>query len=283
MDCQWTTLVHILPLWMRESVNALQAQCLQEIRLRIGVGPSFVCKDKHIRMQRTVTKDDLAFCINTASRYSPWSSQTIARGFITVQGGHRIGICGTVAMQNDRLISIRDVSSLCIRIARQFPGIGERAAAIQGNILILGRPGSGKSTLLRDIIRSKSKKGKVICVIDERQEIFPCVEGVPCFQTGENTDILSGCTKAEGIDIATRVMNPDIIAVDEITAKSDCESLVNAGWCGISLLATAHASNKQDFFERPVYKPLVESRLFDTLIILQMDKSWRTERVQYGH
>lgn len=283
MDCQWTTLVHILPLWMRESVTVLQSQCLQEIRLRIGFGPSLVCKDKRIRLQRVITKEDLAFCINTASRYSPWSSQTITRGFITVQGGHRIGICGSVAMQNDKLISIREVSSLCVRVARQFPGIGERAAAIQGNILILGRPGSGKSTLLRDIIRSKSIRGRTICVIDERQEIFPCVEGVPCFQTGENTDILSGCTKAEGIDIATRVMNPDMIAVDEITARSDCESLINAGWCGISLLATAHASNKQDFFERPVYKPLVESRLFDTLIILQMDKSWRTERVQYDH
>ena len=178
---------------------------------------------------------------------------------------------------------IREVSSVCIRVARQFPGIGERAAEFTGNILILGRPGSGKTTLLRDIIRCKSQRGSVVCVVDERQELFPCIHGTSVFQQGDNTDILSGCPKDQGIEMAIRVMNPDMIAVDEITAKGDCDALISAGWCGISLLATAHASNKNDFFERPVYKPLVESKLFDTLLILQADKSWRTERIHYGN
>ncbi len=281
MDCQWTALMHILPLWLRESVDNLRSHCLQEIRLRVGGEPVLICKDKHIRVHRAVMKEDLSFCINTASRYSPWSSQTISSGYITVQGGHRIGICGAVVSNNGSAINIRDVSSLCIRIARQFPGIGKAASAIKGNILILGRPGAGKSTLLRDIIRCKSQMGSVVCVVDERQEIFPCIEGLSCFECGENTDILSGCSKAEGINMAIRAMNPHIIAVDEITAKSDCEALMNAGWCGISLLATAHAANSDDLFKRPVYKPLVDSKLFNTLLILQMDKSWRAERVQY--
>lgn len=282
MDCQWTALLNVLPPWMRERIFSLQNSCLQEIRLRMGVVPILICKDKLHRLQRTVAKEDLEFCINTASRYSPWASQTISSGFITVQGGHRIGICGTVAMQNDKRVSIRDVGSVCIRVARQFPGIGERAADIPGNILILGRPGSGKTTLLRDIIRCKSQAGSTVCVVDERQELFPGIGGAPCFQTGENTDVLRGCPKAEGIDMAIRVMNPHIIAVDEITAQQDCLALMHAGWCGISLIATAHATDKKDFLERPVYRPLVESKLFDTLLILQMDKSWRTERVRYG-
>ncbi len=283
MDCQWTALINVLPLWMRESVNGLSSECLQEIRLRMGVRPILICKDKHIRINRTVVKEDLEFCINTASRYSPWTTQTISKGFITVEGGHRIGICGTTALLSDKLISMREINSLCIRVARQFPGIGEEAAKLFGNILIIGRPGSGKSTLLRDIIRCKSQRGDVICVVDERQELFPCAGGRPCFQCGDNTDILSGCPKVDGIDMAIRVMNPQILAVDEITAKEDCQALLNAGWCGISLLATAHAASKNDFLQRPIYRPVVESKLFDTLLILQTDKSWRTERIHYGN
>ena len=283
MDCQWTALMNVLPLWLREGVNRVRPEGLQEIRLRVGMTPDLVFQDKHIRAQRAVTKEDLEFCINSASRYSPWASQTVSRGFLTVLGGHRIGICGTVAIQNGQSLSIRDVSSLCIRVSKQLQGIGKEAADISGNILILGRPGSGKTTLLRDIIRCKSNKGSTVCVVDERQEVFPCISGKSCFECGQNTDILCGCPKAEGIDIAIRVMNPHMIAVDEITAKQDCDALINAGWCGISLLATAHASSMKDFLERPIYRPLVESRLFDTLLILQMDKSWRTERVQYGN
>ena len=81
--------------------------------------------------------------------------------------------------------------------------------------------------------------------------------------------------------MAIRVMNPHIIAVDEITAKEDCDAMINAGWCGITLIATAHASSKHDYLERPIYRPLVECGLFNTLLILQPDKSWRTERIHY--
>ncbi len=281
MDCYWTGLLNVLPVWMRESVNCMQNKQLQEVRLRVGKMPVFTCKDKQITLQQVIVREDLEFCINTASRYSPWASQTISKGFITVTGGHRIGICGTVASLDGRNITIRDVSSLCIRVARQLPGIGEKAANISENILILGRPGSGKSTLLRDIVRCKSRAGKIVCVVDERQELFPCIGAHSCFDCDINTDILSGCAKAAGIDMAIRVMNPHIIAVDEVTAKEDCDAMINAGWCGITLIATAHASSKHDYLERPIYRPLVECGLFNTLLILQPDKSWRTERIHY--
>ena len=283
MDCNWTALLKVLPLWLRDYFATSKKEHLQEIRLRIGMQPILVYAHTSTRVQRTVHREDLEFCINAASRYSPWTSQTIAKGYVTVHGGHRIGICGTVAMDGENIVSVRDVSSLCIRVARQFLGIGEPVLGITGNILILGAPGSGKSTLLRDVIRCKSQRGISVCVVDERQELFPCVCGSPCFECGTNTDIISGCPKAAGIDMAIRLMSPGIIAVDEITAKTDCDALMNAGWCGVSIIATAHASSKYDFIQRPIYKSLVDSRLFDTLLILQRDKSWRTERMQYGN
>ena len=281
MDCQWTALINVLPLWLRDSVNSSRSGDLLEIRLRIGYSPILIYKDKQVRLPRLICREDLEFCINTASRYSPWAHQTISKGFVTLTAGHRIGICGTVVVQEGNVINIREIRSLCIRVAKQFIGIGRGAADLPGNLLIIGPPGSGKSTLLRDLIRCKSEKGHVVCAIDERQELFPSIAGKPCFDSGFNTDVLSGCPKAEGVEIAIRLMNPQIIAVDEITAEKDCAALINAGWCGINLIATAHAASKSDFLNRPIYRPLVECKLFNTLLILQGDKSWRTERVRY--
>ncbi len=283
MKHQWTALLNVLPMWLRSEVNNLQMSCLQEIRLRIGKKPTLVCKEHRRQVNRYVVKEDLDFCINTASRYSPWASQTMANGFVTTQGGHRIGICGEVAVQNNLPNTVRNVTSLCIRVAAEFPGIAEKAAGLDGNILILGRPGSGKSTLLRDLVRCKSTAGQAICVIDERQELFPQTGGGFCFDSGPCTDVLSGCPKLTGIEIALRVMNPEIIAVDEITAEEDCVALIKAGWCGVKLVATAHAAGKRDLLARPVYRKLVDCRLFETLLILQQDKSWRTERITYGN
>ena len=148
--------------------------------------------------------------------------------------------------------------------------------------MIIGKPGSGKTTLLRDLICQKSNYGTdTICVIDEKREIFPFYNGSPCFSVGKRSDIISGCAKSDGIEIALRNMGPGIIAVDEITALEDCQALLHAGWCGVDLIASAHAGCRKDLFTRSVYKPLVESKLFDTLIILDAHKSWHMERM-YG-
>ena len=167
----------------------------------------------------------------------------------------------------------RNISSLNIRIARDFPGIAGALAGVSGNILVLGRPGSGKTTLLRDLIRQRSQKESV-AVVDERGELFP--KGLP---NGQATDIITGCTKPHGIDILLRTMNPDTVAVDEITAAADCDALIQAGWCGVRLLATVHATSVQDLRNRRVYRPILESGLFDTLVILRKDKSFCLERM----
>jgi stage III sporulation protein AA len=113
--------------------------------------------------------------------------------------------------------------------------------------------------------------------VDERGEIFP---GGDVFDPGVRTDVLTGCSKAQGVEIALRTMGPKCIAVDEITAKEDCQALVNAGWCGVDLLATAHAANREDLYMRPVYRPIIETGLFERMIILKRDKSWYMERME---
>jgi len=116
-------------------------------------------------------------------------------------------------------------------------------------------------------------------VVDEREEIFPMFRGQACFPTGCKTDILSGCPKPAGLEAVLRSMSPEWIAVDEITAKEDTEALLHAGWCGVSLLATAHAGSVIDLKTRPIYQLLIQYRLFENVLILQRDKSWRTERI----
>lgn len=280
MRCAWQAYLSLLPMWMRREVDEQGRESLRELRLRLGMPPELVRTNGSVWLQRQVASEDLSYCVNAASRYSPWNAETAAQGYLTAQGGHRIGLCGEGVIQNGTMSGIRRTSSLCIRVARDFPGIAEKARKVHGSILIVGKPGSGKTTLLRDLIRQRSDTGPgSVAVVDERGELFPHAQGTSCFPPGKRTDILTGCGKAQGIDAVLRAMGPSCIAVDEITAQEDCQALLRAGWCGVTLLATAHASNRRDVQTRPVYRPLAESGLFDTLMIMQPDKSWRIERM----
>ena len=280
MRCAWDAFINLLPQWMRGQVDRLGRDALQELRLRLGQTPELVLGVTSHHLERVTGREDLAFCVNAASRYSPWSAATASLGYITAPGGHRVGLCGEAVMQNGVMTGIRSPTSLCLRVARDFPGIAARVPKTNASMLILGRPGAGKTTLLRDLIRQRSETlpGSVT-VVDERGELFPKGEDGFYFPPGKRTDILTGCAKRDGIETALRTMGPSCIAVDEITAQADCDALLRAGWCGVTLLATAHASGRNDLFTRPVYRPLVESGLFNTLLILQQDKSWQLERM----
>lgn len=276
MRCAWKELLAVLPLWCRKEVDELGREHLQELRLRLGLPPELIRWGGNVRLNRVVTAEDLSYTVNAASRYSPWSAATAAKGYITAPGGHRIGLCGEVVLQNGNMTGIRQITSLCIRVARDIPGVAGGLQSQNGSILILGKPGCGKTTLLRDLIRLRSARENV-AVVDERGELFPMSSS---FEAGPRTDILCGCGKAQGIDAILRTMSPGTVAVDEITAEEDCQALIHAGWCGVSLLATAHAASREDLFHRPVYKPLVKSGLFDTLVIIHSDKSWMAERME---
>ncbi|MDY4489543.1 MAG: ATPase, T2SS/T4P/T4SS family [Candidatus Faecousia sp.] len=273
MRCAWKELLDILPRWMITDVDALGRSSLQELRLRLDAPPELVSCDSVQRLGRQVSSEDLSYCVNAASRYSPWAAATIAQGFLTVSGGHRIGLCGEAVLKNKEITGIRKVTSLCIRVARDFPGIGSSAAGLRGSMLILGAPGRGKTTLLRDIARQISEKSTV-AVVDERGEIFPSG-----FVRGDRMDVLTGVPKAGGVEMVLRTMGPEWIAVDEITAEEDCRSLLQAQGCGVRLLATAHAGSLDEFRGRPIYKALLDNHVFDYLLILHSDRSYGTERI----
>lgn len=277
MKCEWEKLLAILPPPMRSDVDKLGKDRLQELRLRLGRPPSLEMGSGRRLLPESVTGEDILFVINAASRYSPWASATMAQGYLTAPGGHRIGLCGEVSVRDGEVTGIRTPTSLCIRVARDFPGIAAPAAACSGNILIVGAPSCGKTTLLRDLVRQISEIDKgSIAVMDERGELFPPLSG---FDPGPKTDVLTGCGKVKGLEIVLRTMGPACIAVDEVTSEEDCRALESALWCGVRIIATAHASGKQDLMGRNVYRKLIRSGLFDWLIVMNRDKSWKAERM----
>ena len=272
MTCAWKELLAVLPVWMRKDADT-HKENLREIRLRINSPPQLVLAGRKLELERSVSREDLNYTVNVVSKYSPWAAATTARGYITGEGGHRIGICGDAVIRNGEMTGIGQVRSLCIRIARDFPGIASELEEIVGSILILGAPGWGKTTLLRDLIRQISCR-ETVCVVDERGELFPSE-----LDSGRGLDVLTGCPKKTGIPMLLRTMGPDSIAVDEITEPEDVQALIQAANCGVRLLATAHASSINDFRNRTVYRPLLENNLFHTLVILNRNNTYTVERI----
>ena len=273
MNCAWKELLSILPLRLRSEVDTYGKERGLEIRLRLDKSPQLIRKGDSIWLKGNTNQDELNYVVNMACRYSPWTAASASNGYLTAAGGHRIGLCGEVVMRENKMSGFKSIHSLNIRIARDFPGIAKSLSGQRGSILIIGRPGCGKTTLLRDLIRQLSFQ-ETIGVVDERGELFPTG-----FDRGAQMDVISGCGKPEGIACLLRTMAPDTIAIDEITAQADTAGLMRAAWCGVRLLATAHASCLQDLKSRVVYRPILESKLFQTVIVMQPDKSYGIERM----
>ena len=252
-------LLSILPQRLRNA----DFRDVRELRLRLGQKPKLDFRE----INGEVTGEELRYIVNAASKYSPWSAASMAEGYLTAPGGHRIGLCGEGAGE-----TLREITSVCIRIARDYAGIAA-GLPMEGNLLILGAPGTGKTTLLRDYVRQRARRCAV-AVVDERREIFP--EG---FDRSGSIDVLSGVPKGRGMDMALRCMSPRVIALDEITCADDCEALVRAAWCGVDLVATAHANDIRDLKERKVYRPLWETGLFTEAAVLDSGQCWHIQEV----
>ena len=273
MNCAWNKLLDVLPQRLRTEVDRLGREDMQELRLRINAPPELIFSDRFLLLNDRITMQDLSFVVNSASRYSPWAAGSIAKGYISISGGHRIGICGDVVCRNGTIGGIQTVTSLCIRVARDFVGIADKGISATDSILIVGAPGWGKTTLLRDLIR-KVSISRTTAVVDERGELF--TENI---STSGRIDILKGCTKAQGIEILLRTMGPEYIAVDEITAEEDAYAVLQAANCGVKLLATCHGSSIEDLKQRNVYRILMERNVFRSIFLLKQNKSYIVERI----
>ena len=274
----------ILPPELRTAAARLDTSRLEELRLRTGQIPAaLVCGPERPipGSPEPVTSRMLEEILSAATGHSCYSAEeTLREGFVTLPGGHRIGLCGTAAVQNGSVRAIRSVSSLCIRIARQLPTAPpELVRRLRGSTLILGSPGSGKTTLLRDCVRRLSNGGQRVCIVDERGELAACLHGRPQLDVGTHTDVLTGCPKAAGIPLLLRGMRPDWIAVDEITAPEDIRVMEQASHCGVRFLATAHAFGRDELQKRPLYRGLCELDIFKTLWLLTPERPVREERM----
>jgi stage III sporulation protein AA len=238
-----------------------------------------------------VTEEDLRTVLEQASRASVHTVlDKVRAGFMTIQGGHRIGLCGETTVRQGKIYSIHRLSSLAIRIAREIEGAGGQALSDiqeQGsvcNTLILASPGAGKTTLLRELVRrisdGEGTSSMRVGLADERGEVSAPWDGRPQFCVGRHTDIISGCSKAEGISVLLRGMNPQMLATDEITAAEDVSAMAWAAGCGVTLLATAHGGKVDDLYHRPLYRQLMELSLFRRVLLIENCGGHRTVRCQ---
>lgn len=239
-----------------------------------------------------VTQSDLEQLCDMVTGYSRYAvSDTLSKGYLIGRGGFRIGVCGTAVLRAGVNTNLRDISSVTVRISRQMRGISEPLVeelwGSEGfpSTLLLAPPGAGKTTLLRDMIcalsdGSETRPACRVGVVDERGELAAMYRGVPQLEVGAHTDVLDGCPKALGVIMLLRAANPQIIAVDEITAEEDLRAILTAANCGVALLATIHAADREELTRKQLFTKLLEMQVFRRLVTITVEHGRRVYRTE---
>lgn len=273
-------ILNALPRQIANEIMQIFSQCsnlinsLQEIRLRVAKPVILKQRNNDIVLQHIVKSEEILhilerFCENSIYAYK----NQICEGFLTIRGGHRIGITGSCVIENGKIINIKYISSLNIRIARQVIGcsnsIINEIIDIDNqtilNTLVVSPPGKGKTTMLRDLVRqisngikSKGFIGKTVGLIDERGEIASCYRGIPQNDVGIRTDVIENVSKEKGVEILLRSMAPEIIACDEIGTLQDIQAIQKMLISGVKGLFTMHGSSIEDVEKNSEINKMVE-------------------------
>lgn len=285
------SLMHIFPNDLKRELSAIfMEHQVTEIRIRSGL-PCIVCTDtQEIFLEKNgkhyiITKEELLHILQKMSQYSLFAfREELSEGFLTIEGGHRIGICGKCYQDSTGHRQIKNITSLNIRIARQVIGCANQIFPylLEDNefchTLLISPPGHGKTTYLRDIIRIASDgfttfPGRNVSVIDERSELANLFNGQKGFYLGKRTDLLDHCSKSEGIPLVIRSMAPDIIAADEIGSKNDMDAFRFSRNCGCKLLMTMHGNKLEDITEHPNLGPYLTEYPFERYVVIHREKN----------
>lgn len=282
-----------------KKVGLTDLMTTEEIRLRANkplmlqnkMGCFFVNMDGKLTTSRInlfyVSQEQIIRTLELISENSIYAFQDeIRNGFLTIRGGHRVGIAGRVVLNGESIKNIKDISGLNIRISREVNGCSSKVLKYiisdkkyVYNTLIVSPPQCGKTTMLRDITRIISDgfdemgfKGLKVGVIDERSEIAACYKGVPQNRVGTRTDVLDACPKQIGMIMMLRSMSPDVIITDEIGSKGDKDSLAQVLNAGVKVISTAHGYNISELKSRREVLNLMEENVFERYIVLSARK-----------
>lgn len=297
------SLLQLFSVPLRQILSTLSSEIqrqVQEIRVRErrplevgwGVHYSFVSAagglcDNPVQAY-VPSREDCSILLENLTQHSLYSfEEELRRGYITIDGGHRVGLAGRTVLEQGKVKLLKDVASFNIRIAREHQGTGNKVlpylmddlSRSVHHTLVVSPPQQGKTTLIRDLARlissgpavpgaDRLERGYKVGIVDERSEVAACVRGIPRFNLGPRTDVLDACPKAEGMMMMIRSMSPEVLIVDEVGRPEDAAAIREALHAGIRVIATAHGSDMDDLRKRPVLQDLIEENVFSRIVVL---------------
>lgn len=269
-------LAHCLPKTVAKMLLQQPEGSVQEIRVRARQKAVIRTAEETLLCGQEVTPQQVGQMAEALCEHALYARVEEQRsGFVTLRGGHRMGICGRVLLQGQSVRALREISSLCIRVAGQWRGAADKLLphlqAPNGRVystLIVGLPGSGKTTMLRDACRRLSESGVRTGVVDERSEIAAMSGGEAQLNVGPHTDVLDGCCKEVGLRWMLRSMSPDLLVTDELGTPGDAQAVMDCLAAGVSVLSTLHGRCVQPPPTRGVLMQLVQHRVFDRYALL---------------